>query len=39
MTDTQIKHLVNRFLCYPFPPDLNPDGGISLTSRWRTECA
>lgn len=28
-TDEQVRHLVNRFLCYPFPPDLNPDGGIS----------
>ncbi len=29
VSEEQIKHLVNRFLCYPFPSDLNPDGGIS----------
>lgn len=30
MTDTQIKHMVNRFLGWRLPEDFNPDGGISF---------
>lgn len=28
--EDQIKHMVNRFLSYPFPADINPDGGLSI---------
>lgn len=30
MTEDQIKHMVNRFLCWHFPENFNPDGGISF---------
>lgn len=30
MTKDQIKHMVDRFLHYPFPETFNPDGGISF---------
>lgn len=31
MTNDQIKHMVDRFLQWRFPPNFNPDGGISYT--------
>jgi hypothetical protein len=30
MTDEQIKHMVNRFLCWKLPERFNPDNGISF---------
>jgi hypothetical protein len=30
MTEQQIKHMVDRFLCWELPPNFNPDGGISF---------
>ena len=30
MTETQIKHMVNRFLSWRLPESFNPDGGISF---------
>src|SRR5687768_2976029 len=30
MTDEQIKHMVNRFLCWKLPDNFRPDGGISF---------
>lgn len=30
LTDSQIKHMVDRFLCWKLPEDFNPDGGISF---------
>ena len=30
MTDDQIKHMVDRFLSYRFPEDIQPDGGLSI---------
>ena len=29
MDDTQIKHMVDRFLQWKLPADFNPDGGVS----------
>ena len=31
MTNTQIQHMVNRFLGWRLPEDFKPDGGISFT--------
>lgn len=30
MTEDQIKYMVNRFLGWKLPENLNPDGGISF---------
>lgn len=30
LTDAQIKHMVDRFLCWRLPENFNPDGGISF---------
>ena len=30
MTDQQIKHMVDRFLCWDLPENFNPDAGISF---------
>jgi hypothetical protein len=30
MTDDQIKHMVDKFLSYHFPDDIQPDGGFSI---------
>lgn len=30
MTDDQIKHMVDKFLSYRFPEDIQPDGGLSI---------
>jgi hypothetical protein len=30
MTDTQVKHMVERFLGWRLPESFNPDGGISF---------
>lgn len=30
MGDKQIKHMVNRFLCWKLPENFNPDGGVSF---------
>lgn len=30
MTEAQIKHMVERFLTWPLPPDFGPDNGISF---------
>lgn len=30
MTEDQIKHMVNRFLCWKLPENFNPDCGISF---------
>jgi len=30
MTDDQIKHMVDRFLCWTLPENFNPDGGVSF---------
>lgn len=30
MTEDQIKHMVNRFLCWKLPADFYPDAGISF---------
>lgn len=30
MTDEQIKHMVDRFLCWKLPANFNPDAGISF---------
>lgn len=37
MTDDQIKHLVNRFLCWKLPADFHPDGGISFEPFFNVE--
>ena len=29
-TDTQIKHMVERFLMWKLPADFGPDGGVSF---------
>lgn len=31
MTDEQIKYMVDRFLSWKLPKNLNPDAGISYT--------
>lgn len=31
MTDDQIKHMAERFLCWRLPDDFNPDAGITYT--------
>lgn len=30
MTEDQIKHMTQRFLCWKLPTDFCPDGGISF---------
>lgn len=30
MTEVQIKHMVERFLCWKLPEHFNPDAGISF---------
>lgn len=30
MTDEQIKHMTERFLCWKLPATFNPDAGISF---------
>jgi hypothetical protein len=30
MTEAQIKHMVDRFLCWKLPENFNPDAGISF---------
>lgn len=30
MRDDQIKHMVDRFLCWKLPSDFSPDAGISF---------
>jgi len=30
MTEAQIKHMVDRFLCWKLPENFNPDNGISF---------
>ena len=30
MTDEQIKHMVDRFLCWKLPSNFSPDGGIGF---------
>lgn len=30
LSDTQIKHMVNRFLGWKLPENFNPDGGVSF---------
>lgn len=30
MTDDQIRHMTERFLCWKLPPNFNPDGGIAF---------
>jgi len=30
MNDDQIKHMVDKFLAYRFPEDIQPDGGLSI---------
>lgn len=30
LTDEQIKHMVDRFLCWKLPENFNPDCGISF---------
>lgn len=32
MTEDQIKHMTDRFLQFPFPKTMNPDGGISYSA-------
>ena len=31
MTNEQIKHMVDRFLCWKLPADFSPDAGITYT--------
>lgn len=31
MTEDQIKHMVNRFLCWKLPENFSPDGGVNFT--------
>lgn len=37
LTDAQIKHMVDRFLCWDLPEDFNPDGGISFEPEYNKE--
>lgn len=39
MTDDQIKHMVNRFLCWKLPENFNPDGGISFKAAFNENTA
>lgn len=35
MTEAQIKHMVEQFLCWKLPADFNPDGGITFAPTYR----
>lgn len=37
MTDEQIKHMVERFLCWKLPDDFSPDGGIDFEPEFNKE--
>jgi hypothetical protein len=37
MTDEQIKHMVERFLCWRLPENFNPDAGISFAPEFNVE--
>lgn len=39
MTDEQIKHMVNRFLCWKLPADFSPDAGISFKKTFNEHTA
>ena len=39
MTDAQIKHMVDRFLCWRLPESFCPDGGISFTKTFNEHTA
>jgi hypothetical protein len=39
MTDEQIKHMVDRFLCWKLPENFNPDGGISFKKTFNEHTA
>lgn len=39
MTEDQIKHMVNRFLCWKLPESFNPDGGISFKKTFNEHTA
>jgi hypothetical protein len=30
LTDAQVKHMVDRFLCWKLPENFSPDGGIQF---------
>lgn len=34
LTETQIKHLVDRFLSWKLPENFNPDGGINFKAAY-----
>ena len=34
MTDEQIKHMVDRFLCWKLPENFAPDAGISFKKEY-----
>jgi len=36
MTDEQIKHMAERFLCWKLPEDFHPDAGLDCTP-WDVE--
>ncbi len=37
MTDEQIKHMAERFLCWKLPEDFHPDAGISFEREYNVE--
>ena len=37
MTDEQIKHMANRFLCWKLPKDFHPDAGIKFEPEFNAE--
>lgn len=39
MTDDQIKHMVERFLCWKLPADFRPDAGISFKAEFNENTA
>ena len=37
MTDEQIKHMAERFLCWKLPENFRPDNGISFEPEFNVE--
>lgn len=39
ITEKQIEHMVNRFLCWKLPENFNPDAGISFKATFNEHTA
>ena len=39
LTEAQIKHMVDRFLCWKLPENFSPDAGISFTRDFNVNTA